>query len=88
MFDFLGGANTLLVFIPFLFIGGGLAFVSMAAGDRRQKKNRSIRVLPVGAQHPLSHVRPRLKGVPQPTRHQEQRSRSRHRSEPPWLKQV
>ena len=87
--NFMGGGHTLFMFFPFIFIGGGLAFMAFAAGDKRQTKHQSVRVLPVGAQHPLSHVRPRLKGdVPPPARTQEQKPATRRRSEPPWLKQV
>lgn len=59
--NFMGGGHTLFMFFPFLFIGGGVAVMSIAASDRRQSKDRSVRVLPVGAQHPLSHVRHKLK---------------------------
>jgi hypothetical protein len=59
--NFMGGGHTLFMFFPFLFIGGGLAFICLAAGDKRQTKDRSVRVLPVGAQHPLSHVRHKMK---------------------------
>lgn len=59
--NFMGGGHTLFMFFPFLFIGGALVVVSMAAGDRRERKDRTVRVLPVGAQHPLSHVRHKMK---------------------------
>jgi hypothetical protein len=84
----MGGGHTLFMFFPFLFIGGGLAFISLAAGDKRQKKERTVRVLPVGAQHPLSHVRHKMKPATQATRPPDQKPAPRRRSEPPWLKQV
>ena len=59
--NFMGGGHTLFMFFPFLFIGGGILVMSMAAGDRRERKDRTVRVLPVGAQHPLSHVRHKMK---------------------------
>ena len=65
--NFMGGGHTLFMFFPFLFIGGGVAVMSIAASDRRDRKDRSVRVLPVGAQHPLSHVRHKMKpGKPAP----------------------
>jgi hypothetical protein len=57
----MGGGHTLFMFFPFLFIGGGLAFISFAAGDKKQKQDRKVHVLPVGAQHPLSHVRHKMR---------------------------
>jgi hypothetical protein len=57
----MGGGHTLFMFFPFLFIGGAVAFMSFAAADKRQSKDRTVRVLPVGAQHPLSHVRHKMK---------------------------
>ena len=59
--NFMGGGHTLFMFFPFLFIGGGIAVISVASGDKKQKQARKVRVLPVGAQHPLSHVRHKMK---------------------------
>jgi hypothetical protein len=90
--NFMGGGHTLLVFVPFLFIGAGLAFISIAAGDRRGRRDRPVRILPVGAAHPLRHVRPIVasshKAARQATRHQEQKPEQRRRSGPRWLTPV
>jgi hypothetical protein len=90
--NFMGGGHTLLVFVPFLFIGAGLAFISIAAGDRRGRQDRPVRVLPVGAAHPLSHVRASIVSSHKPareaTRHSEQKSEHRRRSGPRWLTPV
>lgn len=59
--NFMGGGHTLFMFFPFLFIGGGLAAIAVATSDGRKRKDTSVRVLPVGAQHPLSHVRHKMK---------------------------
>jgi hypothetical protein len=83
----MGGGHTLLVFVPFLFIGAGLAFISFAASDRRGR-DRPVRVLPVGAAHPLSHVRPSIKPARQAPPHQEQKTGQRRRSGPRWLTPV
>jgi len=73
--NFMGGGHTLFMFFPFLFIGGGVAFMSIAASDRRQSKDRSVRVLPVGAQHPLSHVRHKMRpGKPAPAQQSDARA--------------
>jgi hypothetical protein len=72
--------------LPFLFIGVGLVFLSIAAGDKRGRSSSpQVRVLPVGAQHPLSHVRSRMKPTTQAPRHPEEKPAPRRRSEPPWL---
>ena len=85
--EFMGGSAALFMILPFLFLGVGLLYMGIATGDRR-KRERSVRVLPVGAQHPLSHVRSKMKPVTQPTRPAEQKTGQRRRSEPPWLKRV
>lgn len=85
--NFMGGGHTILVFIPFLFIVGALVVLSMAAGDRRSR-NRSVRVLPVGAQHPLSHVRASMRPPRPPAVPPEGKPAARRRSEPPWLTPV
>jgi hypothetical protein len=83
--NFMGGGHTLFMFLPFLFIVGGLVYISIAAGDRRQRRNRSVRVLPVGAQHPLSHVRAKMKPASPVTRQADQKPGQRPRSGPRWL---
>lgn len=86
--NFMGGGHTLFMFVPFLFIGAGLVYISIAVGDRRQRRDRSVRVLPVGAQHPLSHVRTKMKPATQATRQPDQKTGQKRRSEPPWLTPV
>ena len=87
--SFMGGGNTLFMFLPFLFLSVGLAFIAVAVGEKRGKsRDRSVRVLPVGAQHPLSHVRHKMKPANQATRPPEQKTGQRRRTEPPWLTRV
>jgi hypothetical protein len=86
--NFMGGGHTLFMFFPFLFIGAGLAYISIAAGDRRTRRDQSVRVLPVGSQHPLSHVRTKMKPATPGTRQPERKTGERRRSEPPWLTPV
>ena len=86
--EFGGGVATIFMVLPFLFIIAGLAYIALAAGDRRKRRPSSVRVLPVGAQHPLSHVRTKMKPVTQAKRPPDQKAGQRRRSEPPWLKQV
>ncbi|HEV3363662.1 MAG TPA: hypothetical protein VG795_05875 [Acidimicrobiia bacterium] len=74
--------------LPFLFIIAGVAYIAIAAPSRRPRRDRSVRVLPVGAQHPLSHVRSKMKAANQPVRPPEQKPAPRRRSEPPWLTPV
>ena len=88
--EFGGGVPTILMVLPFLFIIAGLAYIALAAGDRRTRRHRSVPVLPVGAQHPLSHVRTKMKPVTQAKRQPEQKKGEQRprRSEPPWLTPV
>jgi hypothetical protein len=83
-----GGVATLFMVLPFLFIIVGLGYIALGAGDRRKRRASSVRVLPVGAQHPLSHVRTKMKPVPHAKRQPELKTGQRRRSERPWLKQV
>jgi hypothetical protein len=83
-----GGVTTIFMVLPFLFIIAGLGYIALGAGERRKRRAKSVPVLPVGAQHPLSHVRTKMKPVPQAKRPMEQKAGQRRRSEPPWLKQV
>jgi hypothetical protein len=83
-----GGVTTIFMVLPFLFIIAGVAYIAVASPSRRPRRNRSVRVLPVGAQHPLSHVRSKMKPVTQAARQPDQKATPRRRSEPPWLKPV
>ena len=83
-----GGIATIFMVLPFLFIIAGLAYICLAAGDKRRPRSKSVRVLPVGAQHPLSHVRTKMKPATQAKRPPEQKTGQRRRTEPPWLTRV
>ena len=85
--EFGGGVTTIFMVLPFLFIIAGLAYIALAAGDRHKRRRPSVPVLPVGAQHPLSHLRTKMKPAIQAKRPAEQTGQ-RRRSEPPWLKRV
>ncbi len=87
--EFMGGGAVLFMVLPFIFFGVGLAYLSIAAGDKRgRKQSRQVRVLPVGAQHPLSHVRHKMKPANEATRPPEQKTGQRRRTVPPWLTRV
>jgi hypothetical protein len=86
--EFSGGGAALFMVLPLLFIGAGLAYICIAAGDKRKRRDRSVRVLPVGAQHPLSHVRSKMRPPTKAAHQQEQKAGQRRRSEPPWLTPV
>jgi hypothetical protein len=87
--EFGGGVATIFMVLPFLFIIAGLAYIALAAGDRHKRRQRqSVRVLPVGAEHPLSHLRTKMNPVPQAKRSPDQKAGQRRRSEPPWLTKV
>jgi hypothetical protein len=83
-----GGVTTLFMVLPFVFILAGVIYIAVASPSRRPRRNRSVRVLPVGAQHPLSHVRPKMKGATSSARQTDQKPASRRRSEAAWLKPV
>jgi hypothetical protein len=87
--EFIGGGAALFMVLPFLFIGVGLAYLAIAARDKRgRNRDPQIRVLPVGAQHPLSHVRSKMKPTTQAPRQPEEKPAPKRRSEPPWLRGV
>lgn len=83
-----GGVTTLFMVLPFVFILAGVVYIAVASPSRRPRRNRSVRVLPVGAQHPLSHVRTKMKPATPAARPTEQKPSPRRRSEAPWLKSV
>jgi hypothetical protein len=74
--------------LPFLFIIAGLAYIALATSDRHNRRQQSVRTLPVGAQHPLSHVRSKMKPVAQAKRPSDQKASPRRRTQPPWLTKV
>jgi hypothetical protein len=86
-----GGVQTIFMVLPFVFILAGVIYIAVASPSRRRRRQRSVRVLPVGAQHPLSHVRPKMKagtGTPAARQTDQQKPSPRRRSEAPWLKRV
>ena len=83
-----GGITTLFMVLPFVFILAGLIYIAVASPSRRPRRDRRVRVLPVGAQHPLSHVRPKMKPTSTTPRQTDQKPSPRRRSEAPWLKPV
>ena len=86
--EFGGGVATIFMVLPFLFIICGALYIALAAGDRQKRRQQqSVRVLPVGAEHPLSHLRSKMKPVAPPKRPSDQKASPRRR-EPPWLTKV
>jgi hypothetical protein len=81
------GISTILMVLPFLFILGGVAYIALAC-RRKPRRSKTVRVLPVGAQHPLSHVRTKMKPVTPAKRPAEQKPGQRRRPDPPWLTRV
>ena len=82
------GAVAVFMALPFLFFIAGLIYIAVATGDRSKRRDTSVRVLPVGAKHPLSHVRAKMRPEPQANAKPEQKKSPRRRSEPPWLTRV
>ena len=85
-----GGIATIFMVMPFLFILVGVLYIAVAADRRKRRQSSSVRILPVGAEHPLSHVRPKMKAATPAKRSPEQTTgkQRRRRSEPPWLTRV
>lgn len=83
-----GGVTTLFMVLPFVFILAGVIYIAVASPSRKPRRNRSVQVLPVGAQHPLSHVRSKMKPATPAARQADQKPSPRRRSEAPWLKRV
>jgi hypothetical protein len=86
--SFDGGVTTIFMVLPFLFIIAGVAYIALASPSRRPRRDPAVRVLPVGAQHPLSHVRTKMKPATQATRQPAEKTGQKRRPEPPWLKSV
>jgi len=86
-----GGIATIFMVLPFLFILVGAVYITLAVSGRHKRRQASsVRVLPVGAEHPLSHLRSKMKPVPvkpQPEQKAAGKQRPR-RPEPPWLTRV
>ncbi len=85
--SFGGGVTTIFMVLPFVFIIAGVAYIAVAAPSRKPR-DRAVRVLPVGAQHPLSHVRSKMKPATKAARQPDEKAAPRRRSDPPWLTPV
>jgi hypothetical protein len=85
-----GGIAGIFMVLPFLFILAGVMYIAVAADRSKRRQSSSVRVLPVGAEHPLSHVRPKMKAATPAKRSAETTTgkQRRRRSEPPWLTRV
>jgi hypothetical protein len=86
--SFDGGVTTIFMVLPFVFILAGVIYIAVASPSRKHRRDRSLPVLPVGAQHPLSHMRSKMKPAIHPVRQTDQKPSPRRRSEPPWLTPV
>ena len=86
---FVGGAIVLLM--PLLYLGMGLAFIAVATRDRRGTPDQSVRMLPT-KRHPLHHVRVAMnapRAQAQAAARKEARKADRKpRSRPRWLTPV
>jgi hypothetical protein len=47
----------LLIFLPLLYLGAGLLFISIAMRDRQDQGHATVRRLPTPRDHPLHHIR-------------------------------
>ena len=85
-----GGIATVFMVLPFLFILVGAVYITLTVSGRHKRRpSSSVRVLPVGAEHPLSHLRSKMKPVPaKPQVEQKQGKPRPRRPEPPWLTRV
>jgi len=87
-----GGVATIFMVLPFLFILIGAVYITLAVSGRHKRRQPStVRVLPVGAEHPLSHLRSKMKPVPARQLQPEQKAAAKQRPrrpEPPWLTRV
>jgi hypothetical protein len=60
------GSHTMLVFLPFLLGGAGLAFIVKAVNDKVDaKKDGSVR-LPNAREHPLYHLHMQIRSAGRP----------------------
>jgi hypothetical protein len=61
-------SNTLLVFLPFIVVGAGLAFVLRAFTDKIDRKPEDdLRRLPTREERPLYHVHMQIRSGGKPT---------------------
>jgi hypothetical protein len=57
------GSNSLLVFLPFVMVGAGLAFIIRAASDKVDRRDDNTIKLPNKAQYPLYHLHTQIRSA-------------------------
>jgi hypothetical protein len=57
------GSNTMLVFLPFILVGAGLAFIIRAASDKIDRRDDNTVRLPTKDQYPLYHVHMQIRSA-------------------------
>jgi hypothetical protein len=60
------GSHTMLVFLPFLLAGAGLAFIVRAVSDKVDAKDDGSVRLPNATEHPLSHLHMQIRSAGRP----------------------
>jgi len=60
------GSHTILVFLPFLLGGAGLAFIVRALNDKVDAKDDGSVRLPNAKQHPLYHLHMQIRAAGKP----------------------
>jgi hypothetical protein len=74
------GSNSLLVFLPFILVGAGLAFIIRAASDKVDRRDDNTIKLPDKAQYPLYHVHMQIRSASRnPVAAKEERAAARAR---------
>ena len=59
-------SHTMLVFLPFLLAGAGLAFIVKAVNDKVDAKNDGSVRLPTAKEHPLYHLHRQIRSAGRP----------------------
>ena len=57
------GSNSLLVFLPFILVGAGLAFIIRAASDKVDRRDDNTVKLPTKEQYPLYHLHTQIRSA-------------------------
>jgi hypothetical protein len=74
------GSNTLLVFLPFILVGAGLAFIIRAASDKVDRRDDNTVKLPTKEQYPLYHLHTQIRSASRdPAALKEERAAARPR---------
>jgi hypothetical protein len=60
------GSHTMLVFLPFLLGGAGLAFIVRAVNDKVDAKQDGSARLPNAKEHPLYHLHMQIRSAGRP----------------------